>query len=89
MAIIGGMGTIAGPLVGALLINIVTEAFRFLSEYRMVVYALIIIGMMWLRPQGIAGSSDSVLVSGGSKKGRARRRTTHPKPVQPETEKEG
>ena len=33
MAIIGGMGTIAGPLVGALLINIVTEAFRFLSEY--------------------------------------------------------
>lgn len=68
------------PLVGALLINIVTEAFRFLSEYRMVVYALIIIGMMWLRPQGIAGSSDSVLVSGGSKKGRARRRTAHPKP---------
>lgn len=89
MAIIGGMGTIAGPLVGALLINIVTEAFRFLSEYRMVVYALIIIGMMWLRPQGIAGSSDSVLVSGGSKKGRVRRRTAHPKPVQPETEKEG
>lgn len=89
MAIIGGMGTIAGPLVGALLINIVTEAFRFLSEYRMVVYALIIIGMMWLRPQGIAGSSDSVLVSGGSKKGRARWRTAHPKPVQPETEKEG
>ena len=35
------------------------------------------------------GSSDSVLVSGGSKKGRARRRTAHPKPVQPETEKEG
>ena len=55
----------------------------------MVVYALIIIGMMWLRPQGIAGSSDSMLVSGGSKKGRARRRTAHPKPVQPETEKEG
>ena len=53
------------------------------------IYALIIIGMMWLRPQGIAGSSDSVLVSGGSKKGRARRRTAHPKPVQPETEKEG
>ena len=45
--------------------------------------------MMWLRPQGIAGSSDSVLVSGGSKKGRARRRTAQPKPVQPETEKEG
>lgn len=82
MAIIGGMGTIAGPLVGATLINIITEAFRFLSEYRMVIYALLIIGMMWLRPQGIAGSSDSVLVSGGLRHTKKRRRTAHPKPVQ-------
>lgn len=79
MAIVGGMGTIAGPLVGAVIINIITEAFRFLSEYRMVIYALLIIGMMWLRPQGIAGSSDSTLVSGGH--GKKRRRTAHPKPV--------
>lgn len=70
-------------------VMVVVTVLCILSEYRMVVYALIIIGMMWLRPQGIAGSSDSVLVSGGSKKGRARRRTAHPKPVQPETEKEG
>lgn len=83
MAIVGGMGTIAGPLVGAVVINIITEAFRFLSEYRMVIYALLIIGMMWLRPQGIAGSSDSVLVSGGGRHNKKRRRTAHPKPVTP------
>lgn len=85
MAIVGGMGTIAGPLVGSVIINIITEVFRFMSEYRMVIYALVIIGMMWLRPQGIAGSSDSVLVSGkmGSRK---RRRTAAPKPAAPGTE---
>ena len=41
MAIVGGMGTIGGPLVGAIIINIITEAFRFLSEYRMVIYAAV------------------------------------------------
>lgn len=84
MAIVGGMGTLAGPIVGAVVINIITEAFRFLSEYRMVIYALLIIAMMWLRPQGIAGSSDSVLVSSKAGKGRKRRRTGRPKPVQEE-----
>lgn len=84
MAIVGGMGTLAGPIVGAVVINIITEAFRFLSEYRMVIYALLIIAMMWLRPQGIAGSSDSVLVSSKAGKGRKRRRTGRPKPVQAE-----
>lgn len=82
MAIIGGMGTIGGPLVGALLINIITEAFRFLSEYRMVFYAILIIGMMWLRPQGIAGAADSTLVGSGKLFQHKKRRTTHPKPVE-------
>ena len=81
MAIVGGMGTIGGPLVGAIIINIITEAFRFLSEYRMVIYAVLIIGMMWLRPQGIAGNSDSVLVSKGGAGGKGRRRSAKPKPA--------
>ena len=81
MAIVGGMGTIGGPLVGAIIINIITEAFRFLSEYRMVIYAVLIIGMMWLRPQGIAGNSDSVLVSKGGAGGKGLRRSAKPKPA--------
>lgn len=81
MAIVGGMGTMGGPLVGALVINIITEAFRFLKEYRMVIYALLIIVMMWLRPQGIAGAVDSALVSGGSVFHRKKRRTAKPRPA--------
>lgn len=89
MAIVGGMGTIAGPLVGAVVINIITEAFRFMAEYRMVIYALLIIAMMWLRPQGIAGSSDSVLVGGKPGKAKKRRRTSRPKPVQAAVRQKG
>lgn len=61
MVILGGQGTLVGPIVGASIINTVTEVFRFASEYRMVLYALIIIAMMWLRPQGLIGVSDSML----------------------------
>lgn len=61
MVILGGQGTLVGPILGAAIINVITEVFRFASEYRMVVYALLIIVMMWLRPQGLAGVSDSML----------------------------
>ena len=57
MNIIGGMGTIAGPLVGSLIMNIISEVFRFASEYRLICYAILIIVMMWVRPQGLMGTS--------------------------------
>jgi branched-chain amino acid transport system permease protein len=61
MVIIGGQGTLVGPVVGAVIVNFLTEFLRPVSEYRMVVYALLIIGMMWVRPQGLVGASNSIL----------------------------
>lgn len=61
MVILGGQGTLIGPIIGAVMVNLLTEFFRFASEYRLVVYAVLIIAMMWLRPQGLAGASNSVL----------------------------
>lgn len=58
MMIIGGMGTLAGPIAGAVVVNLVSEAFRFAAEYRQVLYAIIIIVMMWFRPQGLIGSLE-------------------------------
>jgi len=74
MVIIGGQGTLVGPAVGAVIVNFLTEILRPVSQYRMVVYALLIIGMMWLRPQGLVGASRSILAE--SKIGRWRRRVT-------------
>ena len=72
MVVLGGMGTMSGPLVGALVINLLTEAFRFADEYRMVCYAVLIIAMMWIRPQGLVGASEGMLSSGHKVKNKKR-----------------
>ncbi len=61
MVILGGQGTLIGPIVGSAIITAITESLRFAADYRMVVYAVIIILMMWVRPQGLIGASDSML----------------------------
>jgi len=53
MVILGGMGRTAGVVLAAVLLTVLPEALRGFSEYRMIVYALLIIIMMMLRPQGL------------------------------------
>ena len=55
MLIVGGMGSITGPVIGAVFLVILPEVFRFLAEYRGVVYGLIMISVILFRPEGIAG----------------------------------
>ena len=71
MVIIGGQGTLVGPVVGSVIVNFLTEFLRPISQYRLVVYALLIIVMMWIRPQGLVGASNSVLAE------RKRARSSH------------
>lgn len=68
MVILGGQGTLIGPIIGAVMVNVITEFFRFAEEFRLVFYAVLIILMMWLRPQGLAGASNSVLAGRQLKK---------------------
>ncbi len=55
MLIVGGMGSFIGPIIGAVSLVILPELFRFLSEYRGVVYGFIMIAAILFRPEGIAG----------------------------------
>lgn len=55
MVLIGGSGTVIGPVVGAAVLTILPEFLRSLVEYRMLVYGLIVVIMMQIRPQGILG----------------------------------
>ena len=80
MVIIGGQGTLLGPIVGSIIVNVITEAFRFVAEYRFIVYALLIIGMMWLRPQGLVGASNSVFAV---KRVRSRKKITRKEATTP------
>ena len=68
MIVIGGQGTLVGPILGSAIVTVLTESLRFLEQWRYVIYAVIIIFMMWVRSQGIAGASNSILAGGKIKR---------------------
>jgi branched-chain amino acid transport system permease protein len=51
----GGLQTLAGPVLGAVVLTVLPEALRFANEYRMIVYGLIIVGVMLWRTDGLLG----------------------------------
>jgi branched-chain amino acid transport system permease protein len=53
MVYVGGMGSIYGPVCGALFLNLLTEGLRGLSEYRLWVYTLILIFILFFLQQGL------------------------------------
>lgn len=55
MAIFGGLGNILGTVIGASVLTILPETIRFLSEYRNLVYGVLIIVLMLVKPDGLLG----------------------------------
>src|SRR5712672_3614088 len=58
MIILGGLGSIVGSVLGAILLTILPEALRSFAQYRMVIYSLLLIVLMITRPQGLLGKTD-------------------------------
>ena len=54
MLIVGGMGSIAGCIVGAFALTILPEALRFLGQWYLVLYGLGVIAVIVLAPGGLA-----------------------------------
>jgi len=53
LVIIGGMGSIPGVIVGALVLKGLPEVLRELDDYRMLVFGALLIFMMIVRPEGL------------------------------------
>lgn len=53
VVVIGGMGSILGVVVGALILILLPEYLRAFSEYRMLIFGAILVIMMVFRPGGI------------------------------------
>lgn len=54
--VLGGMGTVAGVLLGAVLLKMMPEKLRFLNEYRLLIFGLLLVLMMRFRPEGMVAS---------------------------------
>jgi len=55
MPALGGMGTVAGPLIGALILYVLPEITRVFAEYRMLWVGGLLVVTMVLQPKGILG----------------------------------
>jgi len=58
MVVLGGMGSITGVVLAAAILTLLPELFREFAEYRMPVYALALIIVMIVRPQGLFGIKE-------------------------------
>ena len=57
LIIVGGMGSIPGVVLGALALKGLPEVLRGVDEYRIVTFAILLIVMMIVRPEGILPSA--------------------------------
>lgn len=55
MVVIGGMGSLSGSLLGAIVVTVFPEMLRVFEQYRLIIFPLILISLMLLRPMGIMG----------------------------------
>ena len=60
MVIVGGLRTFTGPIIGAVLIEVLSEALRAWGEVRMVLFALLVIVIARGYPSGLAGIGRAV-----------------------------
>jgi len=53
MVVLGGTGSLRGVVVGAVLLAVLPEKLRDFQEYRMLVFGMVLVVMMILRPEGL------------------------------------
>lgn len=54
--VLGGMGTVGGVIIGAVVLKLLPEKLRFFSEYRLLIFGLLLVLMMRFRPEGLVAS---------------------------------
>ncbi|MEV3929683.1 MULTISPECIES: branched-chain amino acid ABC transporter permease [unclassified Streptomyces] len=59
--ILGGMGTISGPLIGATLLYMIPAKLQFLQDYQLLGFGLALILLMRFRPEGLIANRRAQL----------------------------
>lgn len=54
--LVGGLGTLLGPVVGTILVVAITQSLQFLQDYRMLVFGPALIALLIFLPDGIVGT---------------------------------
>jgi branched-chain amino acid transport system permease protein len=60
MIVFGGIGTIRGAVLGACMLTLLPELFRFVQDYRNLIYGATLIALMLYEPRGLLGDGSLV-----------------------------
>ena len=63
MVVLGGLGSLTGSIAGAFVVTFISAALADLPEFRMIIYALALILLMFYRPQGLFGYMEISSIS--------------------------
>jgi ABC-type branched-subunit amino acid transport system ATPase component/ABC-type branched-subunit amino acid transport system permease subunit len=55
VVMLGGAGSVAGPLVGALIVGLLPELLSSLEEYRLLLFGGLLLVVLWAAPDGMVG----------------------------------
>ena len=61
MVAVGGIGSVFGVIVATVILTLMPEFFRFISDYKLLVYGALLFAVMRFAPEGLAGLARSVL----------------------------
>lgn len=60
MVVVGGIGTLYGPVIGAVVMTLLPEYFRAFADFRLVLNALVTILLLIKAPGGIVGTAQAI-----------------------------
>jgi branched-chain amino acid transport system permease protein len=63
MVMVGGMGTVAGPLLGAILLTALPEFLRNIAGAEEILYSFLLIGLLLFMPSGLFGGLCALIPS--------------------------
>ena len=61
VVMIGGAGSVTGPLVGAAIVVLLPEFLAGLAEYRLLFFGGLLLLVLWIAPEGIVGETSRLL----------------------------
>lgn len=55
IVVLGGLGSFTGSIISTLVLTLLPESLRFLSDYRLIIYSVVLIIIMLRKPGGLLG----------------------------------
>jgi branched-chain amino acid transport system permease protein len=55
MSLVGGLGTLIGPIIGAGIVTLILELMRFAPEFRFIIWSVALIAILIIEPRGLVG----------------------------------